>query len=410
MIFIIFTLSLGIFSAVSARTLNTNNEHLIRYLAGADLTFKEFWRRESPPAAGDWMGLPGTEPTRTVFFEPSFERFTNFYEVSSATRVLQQPGVLRPAGSITSNLSIQIMGIETKGFSETIWFRNDLLITDINHFLNALALKPNAALVSDFFRTGGSLKVGDLISITNEHGNLIQCVIVGFVEHWPGFQPVIRVEDSSVSTREDLQHMVITNLNFLQTQWGVEPYEVWMRTKSDSNRFFYDFAYENQLNLVHFFDADNAVTVSLSNPVLQSTNGILTVNFIISLTISFVGFLIYWIISIRSRSLQFGTFRAMGLGMNDIIVILVKEQLLITFTAVIIGILVGLSASCLFVPLIQISYTAADRVIPLMLTANLGDFIKLFIFFGVTIFMCLVGLTGFVLRLNVTQVLKLGED
>ena len=42
-----------------------------------------------------------------------------------------------------------------------------------------------------------------------------------------------------------------------------------------------------------------------NDPVLQGTNGILTVGFIVVLLLCTVGFLIYWILSIQSRALLF---------------------------------------------------------------------------------------------------------
>jgi putative ABC transport system permease protein len=100
----------------------------------------------------------------------------------------------------------------------------------------------------------------------------------------------------------------------------------------------------------------------------------------------------------------------MGMSMRNIIALLVNEQLLITFVAVGIGAFVGEISSRLFVPLIQISYTADQQVIPLMITTDPQDYINLYGIIGTMIALCLVILGILISRIKVAQALKLGED
>lgn len=48
-------------------------------------------------------------------------------------------------------------------------------------------------------------------------------------------------------------------------------------------------------------------------------NGALTLGFVVIMLMTVIGFLIYWIISIRSRTLQFGVLRAMGVTFREVI-------------------------------------------------------------------------------------------
>jgi putative ABC transport system permease protein len=137
---------------------------------------------------------------------------------------------------------------------------------------------------------------------------------------------------------------------------------------------------------------------------------VLTVNFLITLLVCFSGFLIYWILSIRSRVLQFGIFRAMGMSMRGVIRLLINEQIFITLTSLGIGALVGELAARNFVPLIQLSYSAAQRPIPLLVVVEVRDYINLYSVMGVMIVLCLSVLFALVARMRVAQVLKLGED
>ena len=363
---------------------------------------------ELPPGT-EGGGAPVGGATRTVFFEPDFERFTHFEEVEALTRVQRQYVNIMETASIVGISDVELMAIETDTFGDTIWFREDLLRTHVNHFLNVLASRADGILLSDNFRTANNIQLGDIVHFMDEFGNSNRGVVMGFVEHWPGFAPVQRVE-VDYSIVELPQSLIIANLGHLQTQWGPQPYHVWMRTNTDTNRFFYYFAEENRINLLEFNDANADIIESRSDPILQGTNGVLTVGFIVTLLICFTGFLIYWILSIRSRVLQFGIFRAMGMSMRSLIGLLVNEQFFITFTAIALGALVGEVSSRLFVPLIQLSYSAADQVIPLMIVTEARDYVNLYTVVGTMIVICLVVLGVYISKIKIAQALKLGED
>jgi len=415
MIFLVITLAVGIFSAHAARTVNTNNEHRIQYLSGADVVFQEQWRNNIPqiPQGIDEQFLVHM-PAQIVYTEPDFERFTHFDEVTALTRVQNHQVAI-----ITQNsrvYDVQLMGIETNTFGETIWFRDDLLPIHINYFLNILAITTNGVLLSDNFRTQLNYDIGDVITIRNDYSDnpsitfITELEIVGFVEYWPGFSNVERVTLATGEVVQAQQYLAIANIGQLQAVWGMLPYQVWMRTNTDSNRFIYDFQAEHELRFIFFSDSSAAIVSSRSDPIIQGTNGVLTMSFIVTLLICFAGFMIYWVLSIRARVLQFGIYRAMGMGVKSIIGLLVNEQLLITLTAIAIGAIVGEIAARLYVPLIQMSYSAADQVIPLLVVTVTQDYVNLYFVIGIMVLVCLVTLGIYITRIKVTQALKLGED
>ena len=122
------------------------------------------------------------------------------------------------------------------------------------------------------------------------------------------------------------------------------------------------------------------------------------------------GFLIYWILSIQSRTLQFGIFRAMGMSMGEVLSMLVNEQIFITGISIGAGILVGMLTSRLFVPLIQIAYSSADQVIPLEIISERSDTLRLFAVIGPAILICMFILGWLISKIKISQALKLGED
>ena len=406
MVFLVFTLAVGIFSAKAARTINQNNHDKIMYQAGADIRFAEGWGNNMPPAS--MMGAPLPDNFQLVWYEPDYERFTDLQEVDAHTKVLNSTVRVRRGASLVPDASL--MAIDTKSFGETLWTRSDLLPININYFLNAIAAQDNGVLLSRNFQTKYRYGIGHSITFADDSGDFVSAVVCGFVDYWPGFTPVETTINHGGAKIQVENSLVVANLGYVQSILGVQPYEVWMKTNTPTNAFMYDFINEKGLKLISFNDAAADVAESKGDPILQGTNGVLTVGFIVSLVICFTGFLIYWILSIKSRVLQFGVFRAMGMTMRNIIGILINEQFYVTITAVIIGAVVGEVSSRLFVPLIQWSYSASDQVIPLLLVTESQDYSSMFSVIGIMIVICLALLGAIVSRLKIAQALKLGED
>lgn len=411
MIFLVFTLAIGIFSAQTARTLNLNYDHEVHYTIGADIVFLERWRDNTISTQGGGSTVPPGDVH--VYIEPSIKRFVRLDEVTSIAPVLR----LNTATNLGQGVmqGIRFMGIETESFGETVWFRDDLLQVHINHYLNTLALQPNGVLLSKNFMEYG-FSVGDLIRIPSPHHPFrevqnVSLLIVGFVDHFPGFIPyeLLRLRTGVYIAEE--QFLAVANLGYINQMWGVLPYQVWMRTNVESSRFFTDFVAENRIPLIGRPACTHSALIDVrTTPMVQGVNGVLTVNFIITLVVCFSGFLIYWILSIRSRVLQFGIFRAMGMTLHGIIRLLINEQLFITLTALGIGAWVGEMAARNYVPIIQLSYAAAQRPIPLLIVIEIRDYINLYTVMGAMIVLCLIVLLTLVARMRIAQVLKLGED
>ena len=199
------------------------------------------------------------------------------------------------------------------------------------------------------------------------------------------------------------------NLSQIQATCGVLPYQIWMKVKG-STQFIYDYIEESQLQLLSFKDTSAALVSKKNDPIFQGTNGILTVGFIVVLLLCTTGFLIYWILSIQSRSLQFGIFRAMGMSLREILAMLINEQIFISGASIATGAAIGIVASRLYIPLIQIAYAASDNVLPLSIITAQSDFVKLFSVIGIVILVCMIILGVIISRIKIAQALKLGED
>ena len=401
MVFLFMTLAIGVFDAVAAHTVNKNSDQNIEYITGADIVVKERWADNSQAVAED----PSLE---FQYFEPNYSRYMNLEGPESVTKVLNDNDVsVTVQGGKVSN--VQLLGIHTKEFGETARFDTKLLPEHWYNYLNVLAKSEKGILLSTNFRDEYGIALGDTVYFRNRGGKSARGVVVGFVDYFPSYIRRNYVKGTDGIYRETERFLVVANLSYIQEQFGVTPYEIWMKA-GDSTAFIYQFRDENNLSFQKFTDLSASIQKSRSGSILQGTNGILTVGFCVALVLCTVGFLIYWILSIRERELQFGIFRAMGMSMKEIIVMLLNEHLYISLFAILIGVADGFVTSKLFMPLIQIGYSSADTTVPLSVSASQADMIRLAVIVILMLAVCLTILSVIIRRLKIAQALKLGED
>ncbi|NLD47671.1 MAG: ABC transporter permease, partial [Clostridiaceae bacterium] len=149
---------------------------------------------------------------------------------------------------------------------------------------------------------------------------------------------------------------------------------------------------------------------SKNDPILLGTNGVFTMCFLITMLIAAAGFIVFWVLSIKDRSLKFGIFRAMGMPMRSVTLIMICEQLLVSGVAIATGILLGSAASKLFIPLLQLVHSSSQLVPPFRIIAYSSDYIKVISVTGVMLVSAIAFLYWLVRKINIHQVLKLGED
>jgi len=399
MVFLIMTIALGVFNAQAARTINQNAEDNLYYSIGADAVLREKW-----PSTEDEEGSGGV-----TYYEPDFGRYEALQGAQAVTRVYVNDSVTVSANAGAAIRNIRLMGIHTKEFGQVAWFKDSLSDVHWYHYLNAMAQNSRAVLVSRNFAEKHGYKLGDSITYRNADKDSMRGVIYGFVDYFPGFQPFSYAKGSDGLYTETENYLIVAHLQQIQSTWGILPYEVWIRNR-DSSAYLYEFAETVENGFSAFKDADAMLIEKKNDPVLQGTNGILTVGFIVVLLLCSVGFLIFWILSIQSRSLLFGIFRAMGMTMREVFTMLINEQVFISGISVAVGALVGHLTAKLYMPLIQLAYAASDNALPLELISRSTDSVRLFAVVGMVMLVCMLVLGTLISRLKVTQALKLGED
>ena len=402
--FLVITLAIGIFNAQTARTINANEENRIAYMNGADIVLQEAWKdnRDEAQNPDDLISF------QLRYTEPDFQKYNELAGAELVTKVLYDEAAYASLKEGARAVPCLLMGINVKEFGECVDFQTDLLPVHWYEYLNAMAASPRAVLVSSNFQSFG-FELGDSIYYRNTDGKRCHGVIYGFVEYWPGYNPVTNLVTSDGSVTEVPRFLVVGHLRYMQNAWGVTPYQVWIKAKGPTD-FIYDFAAESGTRFTTFRDS-RAQLIDLKNdPIFQGTNGILTLCFVVVLLLCAVGFLIYWILSIRSRTLLMGIFRAMGMTLGEIVGMLANEQVFISGVSIALGIGVGLIASKLYVPLVQLAYASTDTVLPLQIISDSGDMARLLCLVAAMVILCMVILGVLVKKIKISQALKLGED
>lgn len=405
MVFLIMTIALGVFNAQAARTINQNAEDNLYYTIGADVVLQEKWdSTESTDTEGS-----AASASEVIYYEPDFGRFEGLEEAEAVTRVyVNQSANVSVSGSGTIK-NIQLMGIHTREFGSVAWYKDSLSDVHWYHYLNAMAQNSRAVLVSRNFADKHGYELGDSITYRTNNSDSMRGVIYGFVDYFPGWVPVTYAKGSNGLYEEKENYLIVAHLSQLQSSMGVMPYQVWIRNR-DSSSYLYDFAENNSKGFSTFRDAKAELIEKKNDPILQGTNGILTVGFIVVLLLCSVGFLIFWILSIQSRSLLFGIFRAMGMTMREVFTMLINEQVFISGLSIAVGALVGHLTARFYMPLIQLAYAASDNALQLELISHSTDTVRLFGVIGAVMLVCMLILGMLISRMKVTQALKLGED
>ncbi|WP_124098149.1 ABC transporter permease [Ruminococcus sp. Marseille-P6503] len=449
MIFLILTVSLGVFFANTARALNRNAEERVSYSIGADVTMAEEWESSKTTAAASQPqsasgNITTAEETEEEsddgsdeiiqYIEPVFERFENLAGVNSATKVFIkdevtiQSGKMKVSKSSSENDdernpedfmqdyqsasrtsdhsdSVKLMTVIPSEFSKVCWFEDRLLPVHINEYLNALSEYNAGVILSSSFRDKYGLELGDTVNCSWGANEEFETTILAFVDYWPAMNPYETDESGNY------KDFAIMNFDYVRVQTTVEPYQVWIDLDDGTTtEEFYDSIENSDIDPTMLNVKSQEIISEKTDPMLQGMNGALTLGFIIIMIMCIIGFLIYWILSIKSRTLQFGILRAMGMSYGGVIAMIIYEQLLVSGVSIFTAIFIGGAASDLFVPLFQSLYDASEQVPGFAVIPLRSDYLKLYAVIAVMLLTGFAVLGRLISKIKISQALKLGED
>lgn len=418
MLFLILTISLGIFHATVARTILQNAQDNTSYLDGADVVMKEVWKSNLMLKSED------IEDFTLKYYEPDAGKFSALDCVEKFTKVMASwtdDSEAADTGNAyltrdKQEINLNFMAIHTKEFGEITCVDRELLEKPYYAYLNELAEEPKGVLLSRNCQTQLGLEVGNQIHISyrTEIAQIdLPVKILDFVDYWPGYAPTTTTltnDKKGVVTTEN--YLVVVNIGMVQSLCDVtQPYEVWMSLKegTEANQVA-EWINTNKYNVTKYHNRKADLQADVENPLFQGTNGVLTMGFLVMILLCGVGYLIYWIMSIRSRELMFGVLRAFGMHKKELFHMLMIEQFFSGVLTILAGIGIGKLVSRMFVPMLQTAYAVSNQVLPMEVCSNASDMVRLYGALALVMVVCLIVLIVLVVKLNVTKALKLGEE
>jgi len=403
MFFLILTVSLGIYGASTARTLDQNFIDSLMYRYGGDVVLQERWYLPGAGAApmmgaGMFGGGGPPEPAQEEqieIFEPPFYIHKLLPGVEDAARVLKKEVRFSIGGNYAGRGTL--VAIDPVDFAHVSWFRRDLAPLHLNEYMNRLITYPEGALVSRKFFQENNLELGDWVTIeVGRQG--IDFFLAGVVDLWPTVYP-------------DEFPLIVGNLDYVQAKYIIEPYNVWLRLKPDATLApIVESLREKGVWVVGVEDTRTKLIEGRRAPQRMGLFGMLSIGFVVAVLITVIGFFLYTFLSLRSRMLQFGVLRAIGLSVPQLIAMLTLEQLLSVGIAFVLGAVFGVFASRAFLPFMQISQNISGVVPDFLVVVQKGDVLKILTVLGGTLLVGLVGLGVALSRMRLHQAIKLGEE
>lgn len=400
MLFLIMTISLGMYHATVARSILDNAIENTNYLDGTDIIIQEKWTQitdDNGNATGEYI-------------IPNYSKYNEMEFSDKHTRVLNDASGYISAPK-NGRINATVLGIHTKEFGELTMIDRSLLAKHYYEYLNDLAVVENGVLMSSNFKDKYGYDIDDTVTFYNSKNKAVTGKVVGFIDYFPGYTPTENAINADGTAYIKDNYLIISHYDYLVSKWGTTPYEVWASMKEGYSAIdVYNFVEEYNLTVSKYVNRAIDIEKTMSDPLLQGTNGVLTMGFVVTIILCGVGYLIYWIMSIRDRELVFGVLRATGFHKSEIFHMLINEQLFSGVFSVFAGIGIGKIASYLYVPILQNAYASENQALPMKLITVASDLYRLYAVIAGVMILALTVLVVILFKMNVTKALKLGEE
>ncbi|MFO7167807.1 MAG: FtsX-like permease family protein [Chloroflexota bacterium] len=402
---LVLTLSLATFTASMARTLDNHLYDQVYYEHGGDMRVYDLGWSTQPSGAMAGIGQPGTAPREA----PDRLEEARFLFLP-VTDYLLVPGITAATRVSTSQVDVnaggrtfpgRFVGVDRVDILDVVRWREDYAGESFGALMNRLADDPASVLISGELRRQTGLRVGDRFTIRMSDLDVrreVPVVVAGYVNLFPTIYP----GDGP---------FMIGNLDYaFEQQGGQYPYDVWMRLAPDADHQQIKVGLAD-LGLRTFERgfAPELIVAERERPERQGFYGLLSVGFIASAFLTVLGFLFYSVLSFQRRFVELGMLRAIGLSTRQLGTLLAWEQALIIGSGMLAGTLIGVGASRLFIPFLQVRRGEHSQIPPFLVEIAWGQIGIIYATFGAMLVVAVVVMVFLLRRMKLFQAVKLGE-
>jgi putative ABC transport system permease protein len=415
------TLSQAVYTASIAATLDQALDQQTNYTVGSDARLFEVGQDLRPPAA------PGFAPAgQTGSFSAAGDSDSNaadpaeqapagprwqFLPLSDYAAIDGVQAVAR-AGEYASVASFALsgaqrgrfLGIDRLDFPRVAYWRGDFSDIPLVSLMNALAGAPDAVLIPASVMKEQAIQTGDLVQVTIAlpEGDLkLPLRVAGAFTLWPGWYP----------NKKDVGPLFVGNLDYLfEMAGGQAPHDLWVKVAPghDPERVVRDL--RNLDDSIGSWRTVRAlVDREQTRPARQGLFGVLSIGFGGAALLTVAGFILYAVFSWRRRLIEMGVLRAIGLSTPQMALYLGVELTLLLGIGVLAGTAIGVGASRLYIPFLQVIATDEMRTLPFLVVLNWSSIAGIYATFVLLFVGALAGLVVFLRRLKIFQAVKLGE-
>lgn len=401
---LILTLSLATFTASMALTLDRHLYEQSRYETGGDMRVLDLGQSTEP--AGPVFQQPGTgtstdpadsmDEARYLFLPVS--DYLSIPGVLGATRVGTSQVELVSGGQSTTG---QFVGVDRAELTSVAYWRNDYAGESLGALMNRLADDSAGVLVERGYAARNGLRLGDKFSIMMNDLDARREVpvnVVGFINMFPTVYP----NDGP---------FVVGNLDYaFDSQGGLYPYDVWIKTAPEATpESIYLGIVELGLKTFEKGFSPETIILERARPERQGFFGLLSVGFVASAFLTVLGFLFYSVLSFQRRFVELGMLRAIGLSSRQLGLLLGWEQALIIGAGMLAGTLIGVTASNLFIPFLQVRRGDNPLIPPFIVQIAWDQITIIYGVFAAMLFLAVLVMMLLLRRMKLFQAVKLGE-
>jgi len=387
---LIITINMAVFTTTLATTIGEHLQDQVFYLVGSELRFIDYGENQAYSAATN-------ENKNWAFLPP--EVYLEAPGVQSVSRL----GEYYFMPDFNDAKAGTFYGVDRLGFSQTAFWRDDFSTQSFGELMNQLALYSDGVLVNEDFRQRYNLQYGDLIPVKiNVFGDQLvtEMRMVGSFSYFPTWYP------------EKDGDLMVGNLNYIFSLGaGPYPYSVIVQTDgstppSETAKYI---SRKSSVTWSAGGSASQQIATVRQEPMRQGFFGLLTISFIITALLSFLGFFLYAVFSLRRRSIELGVLRAIGLSSKQMGATLAWEFVFLIFSGAVVGTLVGIFSSRFFVPYMQIGADTYDQVPPYFIQIAWSQINKIYALLFFLFLLLIFALVAFLRRIKIFEAIKLGE-